>query len=55
MSIGTIRTVFIGPVQSVEDYLNYTKLNYFSLSEVEETDLEKTAKTGDGAGFAHLS
>jgi len=28
--MSTIRTVFIGPVQFVEDYLNYTKFNYFA-------------------------
>src|ERR1017187_7624515 len=44
-----IRTVFIGPVQVVEDYLNYTKISYFSLHELEECQREKPAKKGRAA------
>jgi len=56
--MSTIRTVFIGPVQIVEDYLNYTKFSYFSLLEVagnggfQEHGIRKTAP---GAGFAQIS
>jgi hypothetical protein len=31
-------------VQAVEDYLNYTKISYFSLLELEERQLEKPEK-----------
>jgi hypothetical protein len=34
--MSTIRTVIIGPVQTVEGYLNYTKLSYFALPELED-------------------
>ena len=44
-----IRTVFIGPVQVVEDYLNYTKISYFSLPELEECQREKPVKKGRAA------
>jgi hypothetical protein len=36
-------------VQAVEDYLNYTKISYFSLPELEECSLEKHGKTGPAA------
>jgi hypothetical protein len=48
------RTVFIGPVQAVEDYLNYTKISYFSPLELEERCLEKTGKSQPFRGFAHF-
>jgi hypothetical protein len=49
------RTVFIGPVQAVEDYLNYTKISYFSLLKLEDSRVERNAKKGRAAGFAHSS
>jgi hypothetical protein len=51
---GYKRTVFIGPVQTVEDYLNYTKLNYFSPPELEEQCSEQCAKVGCRVVFAHF-
>jgi hypothetical protein len=36
----TMRTVFIGPVQTVEGYLNYTKFKYFPLYDLAEIILE---------------
>jgi hypothetical protein len=41
-----IQTAFIGPVQTVDYYLNYTKLSYFSLLEVADLPLGKGAKNG---------
>jgi hypothetical protein len=41
-------------VQAVEDYLNYTKLNYFSLLKLGGWRLEKAAKAGGDLFFAHL-
>ena len=34
----------MGPVQTVEGYLNYTKFSHFPLLDVEETALKKAAK-----------
>jgi hypothetical protein len=42
--MSTIRTAFIGPVQTVEEPLNYTKFSYFWLYDVAEARLEKGAK-----------
>jgi hypothetical protein len=39
-----IRTGFIGPVETVEDHLNYTKFSYFSLVEVAEYGCRKCGK-----------
>jgi hypothetical protein len=36
-------------VQAVEDYLNYTKISYFSLLELEERQVEKPGKAGRAA------
>jgi hypothetical protein len=44
--MSTERTVFIGPVQAVEDYLNYTKISYFSLPELEDRWAKSTGKKG---------
>jgi hypothetical protein len=43
------RTVFIGPVQAVEDYLNYTKISYFSPPKLEERRVEGGGKKGRAA------
>jgi len=42
----SIQTAFIGPVQTVEDHLNYTKFSYFSLLEVADLQPGKRAKNG---------
>jgi hypothetical protein len=47
--------VFIGPVQIVEDYLNYTKFNYFSLYDVAELRVGDERKKRSGAGFSTVS
>jgi hypothetical protein len=44
--MSTKRTVFIGPVQAVEDYLNYTKISYFSLLKLEDRPVKRTGKQG---------
>jgi hypothetical protein len=36
-------------VQAVEDYLNYTKISYFSPLELEDRQLEKRGKRGRAA------
>ncbi len=43
--MSTIRTVIIGPVQTVEGYLNYTKLNYFPLLELEDPAVDGTLES----------
>ena len=36
-------------MQAVEDYLNYTKISYFSLPELEDSQVEKPGKKGRSA------
>jgi hypothetical protein len=43
--MSTIRTVIIGPVQTVEGYLNYTKLNYFTPPQLEDSAVDGTLES----------
>ena len=43
--------MFIGPVQIVEDYLNYTKFNYFSLYDVAELRVGDERKNAPEPAF----
>ena len=50
-----VKTVFMGPVQTVESKLNYTKFRHFLPLKVAENGCGKSAKAGGFGGFAQLS
>jgi len=49
--MNALRTAFIGPVQTVEDYLNYTKSKDFALRPVADSTRAAARKTRRGPRF----